>query len=133
MPGWGVIPSIRVKNLEAAIAFYEQTLGFSVRRAGEESNISLTRGDANLMLESADASFYSDQYNEAIRARAGQPSGHTFYIEAEDLDALHARVREAGAPIVDALAERPWGQTEFTVEDPEGNWITFWKSPNTGG
>ena len=29
--------------------------------------------------------------------------------------------------IVDPLADRPWGQAEFTVEDPTGNWLTFWK------
>ena len=26
-----------------------------------------------------------------------------------------------------AAAERPWGQEELTVEDHEGNWLTFWK------
>jgi uncharacterized glyoxalase superfamily protein PhnB len=34
---------------------------------------------------------------------------------------------KAGATIIDPLADREWGQTEFTVEDPEGNWLTFWR------
>jgi uncharacterized glyoxalase superfamily protein PhnB len=30
------------------------------------------------------------------------------------------------------LAERPWGQSEFTVEDNEGNWLAFWQTSPTG-
>ena len=30
-----------------------------------------------------------------------------------------------GARFYVATLERPWGQEEFTVEDPEGNWLTF--------
>ena len=53
------------------------------------------------------------------------------YIEASDLLAFHSRLEAAGARIVDPLAERPWGQQEFTVEDHEGNWLTFWKKNST--
>ena len=47
-------------------------------------------------------------------------------MEASDLAAFYARLVAAGARIVDPLATRPWGQDEFTVEDHEGNWLTFW-------
>lgn len=133
MPGWGVIPSLRSQDLEGSVQFYVDVLGFSVRRGGPpEGNVSVQRGDANLMLESAAAEFYSDAYNAAIRERMGTPGPTALYIEAEDLEALWARVNAAGAQIVDPLADRPWGQTEFTVEDPDGNWLTFWKSPAAG-
>ena len=49
------------------------------------------------------------------------------YMEAADLSEFHARLVAAGARIVDPLAARPRGQEEFTVEDHEGNWLTFWK------
>lgn len=133
MPGWGVIPALRSQDLEGSVQFYVDVLGFSVRRGGPpEGNVSVQRGDANLMLESAAAEFYSDAYNTAIRRRMGTPGPTALYIEAEDLEALWARVNAAGAQIVDPLADRPWGQTEFTVEDPDGHWLTFWKSPATG-
>ena len=54
------------------------------------------------------------------------------YIEADDLAAFHARLKASGARIIDPLAERPWGQEEFTVEDDEGNWLTFWKKGAQG-
>ena len=128
MPNYGVIPSIRVRDMKRALDFYQSTLGFNVTRGGEgDDNISLDRGDAHIMIESP-AAFYSPAYNEAIGKRVGTPSAMALYIEAEDLEQLHDKARAAGANIVDPLAERPWGQSEFTVEDPEGNWITFWKA-----
>ena len=128
MPGFGVIPSLRFKDLRAAIAFYTETLGFKLDRGDPtEPNVAITRGDARLMLESATA-FYSPEYNAAIERRLGSNAPNSLYIEAEDLDDLHARVTTANVPILDPLAERPWGQREFTLADPQGNWLTFWKA-----
>ncbi len=125
MSGWSVIPSIRVSDLDAALDFYVERLGFSTAGDATHGNVSLVRGDARVMLEAA-ADFYSDEYNAAIRGRLGSASPNALYMEAEDLEELHRVLQDAGAPIVDALAERPWRQTEFTVEDPAGNWLTFW-------
>jgi uncharacterized glyoxalase superfamily protein PhnB len=128
MPDWGVIPSIRVRNMADALRFYTDTLEFSLTSGGESaSNSSLDRGDAHVMIETA-ANHYGDEYNEAIRERLGTPSAVALYMEAEDLEAFYSRLEASGvARIIDPLAARPWGQAEFTVEDPEGNWLTFWK------
>lgn len=128
MPGYNVIPSIRVRDVPRSLAFYLDTLGFELVRGGPtEDNTSIKRGDASLMIESA-AAFYSPQYNEAIRARLGGSSPNSLYIEAEDLDTLLEAVTAAAVPIIDPLADREWGQSEFTLEDPDGNWLTFWKA-----
>ena len=127
MPDYGVIPSIRVTDMPRALAFYESVLGFKVRRGGPAAeHCSLDRNGASIMLETA-AGFYSPAYNEAIRQRMGTPSAIALNVEAEDLEPLLMRVAEAGAKIIDPLADREWGQSEFTVEDPEGNWLTFWR------
>ena len=130
MTQWGVIPSIRVRDMAEALAFYRTTLEFTLDSGGDEAtNSSLTREDAHVMIETA-ADHYGDQYNAAIRQRLGTPSCIALYMEASDLAALYARLEAAGgARIVDPLATRPWGQDEFTVEDHEGNWLTFWKKP----
>ena len=128
MAQWGVIPSIRVRDMAKALAFYRGTLDFTVDSGGDEAtNSSLTREHAHLMIETA-ADHFGDQYNAAIRERLGTPSPVALYMEASDLAALYARVKAAaGTRIVDPLATRPWGQDEFTVEDPDGTWLTFWK------
>ncbi|MEX0782278.1 MAG: VOC family protein [Dehalococcoidia bacterium] len=126
---WGVIPSIRVQDMKTALDFYQSTLGFKLTRGdGTEDNNSLDRGDAHIMIERATA-FYSPDYNAAIKQRIGGRSAMALYIEAPDLEALHEKLRASGANVIDPLADRPWGQSEFTVEDPEGNWLTFWKAP----
>lgn len=126
MSGWGVIPSIRVADLEQALDFYVDRLGFSVEGDVTHGNVSVARGDARLMLETT-ADFYGDTYNAAIRRRLGSVSPHALYVEASDLEELYRSLEEASATIVDPLADRPWGQAEFTVEDPAGNWLTFWR------
>ena len=128
MAQWGVIPSIRVRDMAKALAFYRGTLGFTLDSGGDEAtNSSITREHAHVMIEAA-ADHYGDEYNAAIRERLGTPSSVALYMEASDLRAFYARVEAAaGTRIVDPLATRPWGQDEFTVEDPDGTWLTFWK------
>jgi uncharacterized glyoxalase superfamily protein PhnB len=127
MAGWAVIPSIRVPDMRAALDFYQRTLGFALdREEPSEENNSLSRGDARIMLETP-AGFYSERYNEAIRERLGTPSSMALYIEAPDLEEFYERLIDGLATVVDPLAERPWGQREFTVADHVGNWLTFWK------
>jgi catechol 2,3-dioxygenase-like lactoylglutathione lyase family enzyme len=128
---WPVIPAIRVKSMADALNFYVGVLGFEVERGGpEEENMAISRGAARLMLEVAHDQF-GEGYNAAIRERLGSKSAIALYIEARDLDKLHERVQADRVPIVDPLADRPWGQAEFTIEDPEGNWLTFWRESET--
>lgn len=125
----GVVPSIRVRDLGDALAFYLGPLEFTLERGGEgEGNSAVTRGDARLMLETVE-DYYGDDYNAAIRDRLGTPSAISLYIESGDLVGFQDRLEAAGVRIVDRLADRPWGQAEFTVEDHEGNWLSFWSVP----
>jgi len=127
MPGWGVIPAVRVTDIAATLAFYVDRLGFTLERGGPTADNSVvTRGDARMMLEVA-ADLYGQDYNEAIRRRLGSTSATALNIEAPDLEALYARLEASGVEIVDPLADRPWGQSEFTIADPDGNWLTFWR------
>jgi hypothetical protein len=66
-------------------------------------------------------------YNEAIRQRPGH-LGEALYTRrpTSALYAVQFPVSRSSTRSRTAL-----GQTEFTVEDIEGNWLTFWKSPET--
>lgn len=124
----GVVPAIRVPDMRAGIEFYRDRLEFAVERGGpDESNCSLSFGDSGIMLDSVPTDFYSTDYNEAILRRLGQASPLALYIKASGIDEFYSRVRAAGVVVVDPLADRPWGQREFTVEDPQGNWLSFWQ------
>lgn len=61
------------------------------------------------------------------------PPCTALYMEASDLAGFHAKLEAAiGVRLVDPLASRSWGQDEFTVEDHEGNWLTFWTKVSAG-
>jgi uncharacterized glyoxalase superfamily protein PhnB len=77
------------------------------------------------MLEAA-GEFYSEGYNDAIRERLANRSPHALYIEEKELEPYYERLVGAGVEVVDPIAERPWGQAEFTVADRDGNWLSFW-------
>ena len=129
MTTWGVIPAIRVRDMAGALAFYRGTLEFTLDSGGDDStHSSLTRGDAHVMIETV-ADLYGDAYNAAIRERLGTASAIDLYVQAADLAAFHSRLQAAGVRIIDPLAIRPWGQEQFTVEDPDGHWLTFWDKP----
>jgi uncharacterized glyoxalase superfamily protein PhnB len=132
--GYGLIPAIRVPDLADAIEFYRDRLGFTVERGGpEDGNVALSFGDARIMLDSVPTEFYSGSYNEAITKRSGASSPTALYIEAPDLDAYFERLKKDGIEIVDAIADRPWGQREFTVADHQGNWLSFWRALDGDG
>jgi uncharacterized glyoxalase superfamily protein PhnB len=124
--GGGVIPAIRVRDMAKALAFYTGPLEFELVRKGESNSV-VSRGNARLMIETA-ADHFGAAYNAAIRKRIGTASSAALYIESSDLAGFQARLKAAGAKIIDPLAERPWGQSEFTVEDHEGNWLSFWEA-----
>jgi uncharacterized glyoxalase superfamily protein PhnB len=129
MSGYMVIPTIRVKEMAEALDFYENVLEFKLERGGPaEVNSSISRGDARMMIE-VPSDMYSEGYNTAISQRMGTTSPMALYMEAPDLEDFYVRLTDAGVKIVDPLADRPWGQSEFTIEDLAGNWLTFWKAP----
>ncbi|HUJ55637.1 MAG TPA: VOC family protein [Gaiellaceae bacterium] len=119
-----MIPSIRTGDVSGAVDFYTGKLGFELLRSSE-GNVAVGLGDERVMLEAA-GSFYSPEYNEAIRARLGAASPHALYIEVAEIEPYYEKLRAAGVEVVDPLAPRPWGQSEFTVADGDGNWLTFW-------
>jgi catechol 2,3-dioxygenase-like lactoylglutathione lyase family enzyme len=126
-----MIPAIRTDDVPAAVDFYTGKLGFEVLRSSE-GNVAVALGDERLMLEVA-GTFYSPEYNQAIVERMGAPSPHALYIAVPDVEAYYETLRGAGVRVVDPLAPRPWGQTEFTVEDRDGNWLTFWTRTSPAG
>ena len=110
-----------------ALAFYRGPLEFTLDGGGDDAtNSSLTRGDARVMIETA-ADHFGDEYNAAIKERLGVLRRSRCTSKLQIWPRSTPGSKQPAHKIVDPLAERPWGQEEFTVEDHEGNWLTFWK------
>ena len=57
------------------------------------------------------------------RVAAFEPAVHWVY--AEDIQATYGEMKTRGSNIVDPLEKKPWGITQFTVADLDGNLFYF--------
>ena len=125
-------PHLFVEDIQRSIAFYRDVMDFEVTRAEPADNptfASLKRGDSGLMLSPYGESFDGWKMVRDARERRGTGGAISLYIECvESLEAEYARAQAAGATIIDPLAARPWGQTEFTMADPDGFWWAVWSA-----
>jgi catechol 2,3-dioxygenase-like lactoylglutathione lyase family enzyme len=103
-----LVPNLAVRDVPAAQSYYRDTLGAAVNWIWDDTFGSVCFGQLELFLYKAD-----------------EPRPSICSIFFDDVDALHAELREKGAEIVDDLGLRPWGVREFSVADPDGNVIRF--------
>ncbi len=127
-----LIASSLVEDIPRSIRLYA-TSWASSSTARDQSNLSTsphsTAVDDHLMISRIDATSLERLADVASvrRSRRGQGGAVSFYIEAGDLQAEYERATAAGATIVDPISERPWGQSEFVLADPDGFWWAVWK------
>jgi catechol 2,3-dioxygenase-like lactoylglutathione lyase family enzyme len=105
------IPMLPVANLRRAIDFYVDILGFKLGfNAGSYGGV---RRDA-----------IEIHFSRADVADGAERSGCR--IEVTEIRKLYSEFKDRG--VIDAkgdIAAQPWGTTEFTVRDPDGNALTF--------
>jgi catechol 2,3-dioxygenase-like lactoylglutathione lyase family enzyme len=113
-----VTPFMHVPDLETALAFMTDTLGFTVDF--RETNYAyVSRDGAGLRILAAGP---GDPFQPGTRRFA-------YYFDCRDVDALHAELK----PKLDALpkgdvhgpADKPYRQRELLVLAPDGNLIAF--------
>jgi catechol 2,3-dioxygenase-like lactoylglutathione lyase family enzyme len=51
------------------------------------------------------------------------------HFQTDDLNATFAKVRDAGADIVQEPTDQPWGTRDFAVRDPSGNLVRIDQPP----
>jgi lactoylglutathione lyase len=56
---------------------------------------------------------------------AGPVATTEVYLFVDDIDAMMARARDAGASLLDDASDRPWGDRVGYVADPDGYVIAF--------
>ena len=104
----GVTPILRVRALEASLAFYGTGLGFELRWR-VDGFACVGRGDASLML---------------CEGGQGQP-GTWVYLGVSDADALAEELRGRDVVLRHPPTNYPWGARELQVADPDGHVLRF--------
>jgi uncharacterized glyoxalase superfamily protein PhnB len=128
-----VAAEIFVPDVSASVAYYIDSFGFAHLRSdpdgawqrGEPLIFALLGfGEAHLLI--AHENIYAGPKLDADRG-----SGVDIRIMVEDVDAVYARGKTAGADIVHDIADRNYGLRDFITRDPDGFRIRF-ASPIAG-
>lgn len=114
----------QVENVDRAVAFYTQHLGFErTQEAGPVAIVS--RGDLHLLF-SGPASSGSRPMPDGRRQEPGGWNRILLYVE--DLDATVSLLNEAGARFRNGVEVGPGGR-QILAEDPDGNPIELHEAP----
>jgi uncharacterized glyoxalase superfamily protein PhnB len=115
------MPMIVVKSVDAIRNFYVDTLGFThvmgmVGKDGQLDFCTVVLGEARIMFMRAPGDRPSQAGKQPVE----------IYLEVEDVDRLHDRLKKKGVSISDPLTLQWWGDRTFKVLDPNGYEIWFY-------
>jgi catechol 2,3-dioxygenase-like lactoylglutathione lyase family enzyme len=97
---------VSVADLGPALGLYRDALGFSEKyRAGEI--VALGAGGVELLLHQRPPT-------------AGLAGVAVSYL-VDDVDAVTAAAEKAGATVIDAPGDQPWGERQAVLTDPDGH------------
>jgi len=123
------MPSVQVRyivhDVDAAIAFYVEHLGFTVQMHPAPAFAMLTRGELRLVLSAPNPAPGGGQ---ALPGRAQpQPGGwNRFAVEVGDLEQRVEALRVAGARFRTEIVDGVGGK-QIILEDPSGNPIELFE------
>jgi catechol 2,3-dioxygenase-like lactoylglutathione lyase family enzyme len=114
----GIAPQFLVDDLDRAIAYYRDKLGFELDFAYQSFYASVTRDGFAIHLKHAPkltAERVHHKQNEHLDA----------YISVSGIRALFNELQTRGAQVIKPLEEKPWACLDFYVEDPDGYILCF--------
>jgi uncharacterized glyoxalase superfamily protein PhnB len=114
----GIAPQFLVDDVDAAIAYYRERLGFELDFCYESFYASVSRDGFAIHLKCAPKTL-------ADRAHRREHEHLDAYISIVGATGLYDELRSRGARITKPLEERPWSCRDFYVEDLDGYILCF--------
>lgn len=114
----GIIPQFLVDDLDRAVAYYCNQLGFELDFTYESFYASVTRDGFAIHLKCAPKL-------TAEREHRKQNEHLDAYIAVSGIRDLFTELQTRGARIIRPLEQQPWACLDFYVEDPDGNILCF--------
>ena len=118
MPIKGIAPQLLVEDLERAIAYYRDSLGFTLDFIYESFYASVSRDGCAIHLKHGPVP-------AAEQARRKEQEHLAAYVAVSDIRDLFVEMQRRGADVIKPLEERPWNCLEFYVQDPDGYVLCF--------
>jgi len=107
--------NLKVRDLDAALGFYREGMGLEVIHQIEQIAV-LDLGNVRLVLDQ----------QEDPRTTG---SGAVLHMWVADLDAFHELLVGRGITPESPPGDRPWGDRDFMVVDPDGYRLTIIQAP----
>ncbi len=114
-----VAPEFFVRDVEAAVRFYVEKLGFVVLRQEPVFSVVALR-DAHVLL--AHENIAADREQLATNVRG---AGVNVRIMVDEVDAVYERAKANGVRIVHDIADRYYGLRDFILTDEDGFMLRF--------
>ena len=119
MPRCTVIPELAYPNIGEATDWLCQAFGFTLR---------LKIGDHRAQLNAGDGAVVLTELHAASPNDASIDVAHSVMVRVEDAQRHHERARSRGARIVRPPTDYPYGERQYTAQDPGGHYWTFSQS-----
>ena len=114
----GIASQLRTTDLDRAVDFYTTKLGFDLAFRYEDFYAGVASGGCMVHLKRVDV---PDPGIPFVR-----DGDHLhLYLTVDDVESAFEKMKRVGVTIVEELRPRPWGTTEFVVEDPDGHVIYY--------
>jgi catechol 2,3-dioxygenase-like lactoylglutathione lyase family enzyme len=116
-----------VRDVDRAVAFYTQHLGFRLTQRSGPVVAIISRGDLHLLLSGPGSSGARPMPD----GRRQEPGGWNRIVAyVENLDSTIAALKAAGLQFRNDVEVGPGG-TQILVEDPDGNVVELHEAPRT--
>lgn len=119
-----------VDDVETAIAFYTQHLGFSVELHPAPGFAMLSRGDLRLLLNAPGAGGAGQAMPDGRRPEPG--GWNRIQLQVEDLSSKVQNLRNAGIHFRNDIVTGQGGK-QILIDDPAGNPIELFEPPQECG
>jgi catechol 2,3-dioxygenase-like lactoylglutathione lyase family enzyme len=124
---------VMVHDPDDALNFYRDALGLELRNdVAREDFRWITVGATSQPGVSIVLTNYlngSPADGDTVAALVAKGALNGVHFHTDDLDASFAKVRDAGAEIVQEPTDQPWGTRDFAVRDPSGNMVRIDQPP----
>jgi len=118
MPIRAIVPQFLVDDLDRAVAYYRDRLGFTVDFTYDDFYAGISRDGCAIHLK--EAGKLAEE-----RAHRKREEHLDAYIDVTGIQDLYADLQRRGAKVTRPLEERPWACLDFYVEDADGYILCF--------